>query len=95
MPGGNIRELRNTVERAILLGKPASVSWLEPNEACDTSEASPCGHGQGYPSHWRLKEVERAHIEKVVESHQGNKSAAARQLGVARKTLERKFRDWG
>jgi ActR/RegA family two-component response regulator len=31
---------------------------------------------------------------QVVDSHEGNKSAAARQLGVARKTLERKYKEW-
>ncbi|MDG3088151.1 sigma-54 dependent transcriptional regulator [Vibrio hannami] len=49
---------------------------------------------QGYPLEWTLKEVEKAHILQVVDLHDGNKSAAAKQLGVARKTLERKFKMW-
>ncbi|NMU47090.1 sigma-54-dependent Fis family transcriptional regulator, partial [Vibrio parahaemolyticus] len=40
------------------------------------------------------KEVEKAHIKQVVNLHEGNKSAAARDLGVARKTLERKYKEW-
>ncbi len=47
-----------------------------------------------YPTNWTLKDVEKSHIMQVVDSHDGNKSAAARQLGVARKTLERKYKDW-
>ncbi len=47
-----------------------------------------------YPTDWTLKDVEKAHIMQVVDSHEGNKSAAARQLGVARKTLERKYKEW-
>ena len=47
-----------------------------------------------YPDQWTLKEVEKKHIITVVDLHDGNKSAAARQLGVARKTLERKFKEW-
>ncbi len=47
-----------------------------------------------YPENMTLKEVEKAHILNVVELNNGNKSAAARQLGVARKTLERKFKEW-
>ena len=43
---------------------------------------------------WALAEVEKAHILQVVASFDGNKSAASRVLGVARKTLERKFKEW-
>ncbi|HGY1353789.1 TPA: helix-turn-helix domain-containing protein [Aeromonas salmonicida subsp. salmonicida] len=38
--------------------------------------------------------MEKAHILQVVERFEGNKSAASRVLGVARKTLERKFKEW-
>ncbi|WP_407330828.1 sigma-54-dependent transcriptional regulator [Enterovibrio sp. 27052020O] len=96
---GNIRELKNTVERAILLGKPDLRHWQGNSvPASDSVEHDVCltpeGSETGYPLCWPLKDVERAHIEKVVDVHEGNKSAAARQLGVARKTLERKFKDW-
>jgi DNA-binding NtrC family response regulator len=47
-----------------------------------------------YPNNWSLKEVERAHIEQLVHFYEGNKSAAARSLGVSRKTLDRKYREW-
>ena len=50
--------------------------------------------GEGYPNTWTLKEVEKAHIQQLVNLHEGNKSAAARDLGVARKTLERKYKEW-
>lgn len=50
--------------------------------------------GEGYPNDWTLKAVEKAHIQQVVSLHDGNKSAAARDLGVARKTLERKYKEW-
>ncbi|WP_273543641.1 helix-turn-helix domain-containing protein, partial [Aeromonas veronii] len=49
---------------------------------------------EGYPLAWPLAEVEKAHILQVVASHDGNKSAASRVLGVARKTLDRKFKEW-
>ncbi|MCG7588510.1 sigma-54 dependent transcriptional regulator [Photobacterium sp. OFAV2-7] len=133
---GNIRELRNMMERCLLLGKPPAEYWRElggdvviapatpveePPAASDTqagntnapetfssldSEAVPAGSQSScscaetngdsfcYPTDWTLKEVEKAHIMQVVDAHEGNKSAAARQLGVARKTLERKYKDW-
>ncbi|WP_305370721.1 sigma-54-dependent transcriptional regulator [Photobacterium leiognathi] len=113
---GNIRELRNMMERCILLGKSPAEYWQELNgdapalSAENTSNQTsvsgngddkrPCQcHEDGqdqycYPTDWTLKDVEKAHIMQVVDSHEGNKSAAARQLGVARKTLERKYKEW-
>ncbi|WP_305415880.1 sigma-54-dependent transcriptional regulator [Photobacterium leiognathi] len=113
---GNIRELRNMMERCILLSKSPAEYWQELNGDAPALSAEnisnqtrasengddkrPCQcHEDGqdqycYPTDWTLKDVEKAHIMQVVDSHEGNKSAAARQLGVARKTLERKYKEW-
>lgn len=104
---GNIRELKNLIERCILLGKPPAHYWRELNgESTPTHVSVTVSHGaelpnmtnqdcaEGYPNNWTLKEVEKAHIEQLVSHHDGNKSAAARELGVARKTLERKYKEW-
>ncbi|MGP8304980.1 sigma-54-dependent transcriptional regulator [Vibrio sp. YIC-376] len=106
---GNIRELKNLIERCILLGKPPAHYWREingehalPNTSATVSDAddltelkeSNSSTGEGYPNDWTLKDVEKAHIQQVVSLHDGNKSAAARDLGVARKTLERKYKEW-
>ncbi|AVF60052.1 sigma-54-dependent Fis family transcriptional regulator [Vibrio alginolyticus] len=106
---GNIRELKNLIERCILLGKPPAHYWRElngghslPNVSITVSHSAELPTfkegreftGEGYPNNWTLKEVEKAHIKQVVNLHEGNKSAAARDLGVARKTLERKYKEW-
>ncbi len=104
---GNIRELKNLVERCILLDKPPAHYWREVNgDPAPTSISLTVSHGaeipnlnnadaaEGYPNTWTLKEVEKSHIEQLVSFHDGNKSAAARDLGVARKTLERKYKEW-
>lgn len=104
---GNIRELKNLVERCILLDKPPAHYWREVNgDPAPTSISVTVSHGaeipnlnnvdaaEGYPNTWTLKEVEKSHIEQLVSFHDGNKSAAARDLGVARKTLERKYKEW-
>jgi ActR/RegA family two-component response regulator len=44
-----------------------------------------------YPIEWTLEQVKQAHIERVLAHHDGNRSATARQLGVSRKTLERRL----
>ena len=44
-----------------------------------------------YPEDWTLEQVKHHHMTRVLEANDGNKSAAARRLGVSRKTLERKL----
>ena len=84
---GNIRELRNMIERCILLGKPPAEYWKQQPKAEVLVES-------GYPLEWSLKDVEKHHVTQVVDAHNGNKSAAARDLGVSRKTLDRKYKEW-
>jgi DNA-binding NtrC family response regulator len=78
-----VRELRNFVERTVLMGAPP-----DEDAATTTGQASATA---GYPVGWTLEEVKQAHILRVLEHNQGNRSATARQLGVSRKTLERRL----
>jgi DNA-binding NtrC family response regulator len=82
---GNVRELRNYVERSLILGGFPP----EPSGAPAAAPALPAGELE-----LSLAEVERRHIECVTAACDGNKTEAARRLGVSRKTLERKFADW-
>lgn len=84
---GNVRELRNVVERAILLGHLPTDSFV-------SDAPGQSWQGPGFPLDFDLEKVERAHIEAVLASVGHNKSAAARILGVSRKTLERKQSLW-
>ncbi|MEH6651086.1 MAG: sigma-54 dependent transcriptional regulator [Motiliproteus sp.] len=85
---GNIRELKNLIERCLLLGRL-------PGEAILGDEDLPANAADsGYPEDWDLSQVEKDHILKVLEHASGNKTQAARQLGVARKTLDRKLQSW-
>lgn len=82
---GNVRELRNYVERSMILGCFPSV----PPGAPMAEPAPPPGELA-----LTLADIERRHIERVVDDCAGNKTEAARRLGVSRKTLERKFAEW-
>ena len=86
---GNVRELKNVIERCLLLNSRPS--------HCLSSSAFP-GEADGSDpegSSLRLEQVERRHILQVLAGEGGNKSAAARLLGISRKTLERKVNTWG
>jgi len=86
---GNVRELRNLIERCLLLN-------TTPDQCIGVSGAKINTPAQGVvdTSMLPLDEVEKRHILRVLELESGNKSAAARRLGVSRKTLERKVHAW-
>lgn len=88
---GNVRELKNVMERSLLLG-------LQPSEciagAVSVNAAELDGMQNAEFGNETLSEVEKRHILSILEQEGGNKSAAAKILGVSRKTLERKVRVW-
>ena len=83
---GNIRELKNLIERCILLGKLPADYFKEQSD----SEKNSCNNFSG----WSLEALEKHHILMTLDQHKGNKSSAARELGVSRKTLDRKLSSW-
>ncbi|MFZ5510799.1 MAG: sigma-54-dependent transcriptional regulator [Pseudomonadota bacterium] len=82
---GNVRELRNLVERSLILGY----------FPVDTLPEPPPAPEGGAKAAAALEEVERSHILGVLAECGGNKSEAARRLGISRKTIERKCAQWG
>ena len=85
---GNVRELKNVIERCLLLDQ-APDQCLKGLSA--TGEVPGLIDGSDV---LLLEEIEKRHILKVLDMEGGNKSAAARLLGVSRKTLERKVQAW-
>lgn len=84
---GNVRELRNVIERAIILSEndlvtPGSLP-REMVESCDGLES-----GGAFPT---LEQSERQLIVRVLNHVNGNRTAAAKMLGIGRKTLYRKL----
>ncbi len=88
---GNVRELENVVERALVLGVDNVIglddlpdTLLQPRRAGAPPAAGPLP----------IAEVERQHILKTMRLVGGNKAAAARLLGMDRKTLYRKLESY-
>lgn len=100
---GNVRELRNLLERTILLECDGPVLKLEHLQAADKRLSSgprpPLNLGNGEKDELigqrvSLEVVEREHIEKVLNSTDGNKNKAAQILGIDRTTLYNKLKKY-
>jgi len=91
---GNIRELEHVVERAVLLGKDATIGIddLPPDLAASGANATVLDAAMD--KQISLRDLEREYIIKVLNKTQGNKSDAARILGVDRTTLYRKLEEY-
>lgn len=87
---GNVRELENTVERAVVLLMGEYVSERELPPAVLESGDSDYPRRPDF-SAMTLEEIERVIVAEVVENVGGNKSEAARRLGITRKTLVAKM----
>lgn len=87
---GNVRELRNAIERALLLANDSIIR--EENLVLGAMRASmggPDAAPGGLPFPLTLAELEREAVRRAVETAGGNKSEAARILGITRKRLYR------
>ena len=91
---GNVRELRNVITRAVVLSHGPALT-LE--DVGGSSQASLGEEGDPPPEALTLDalraSLEREHVQKILHDTNGNKSQAARVLGVSRPTLNRIIRD--
>ncbi|MFN3505393.1 MAG: sigma-54-dependent transcriptional regulator [Caldimicrobium sp.] len=85
---GNIRELENILERAILLSKGDFIEIT-----LDTLTSKPQTKFQSFPQ-LNLKEWERELILKALEDSKGNKQEAAKKLGISLRTLYNKLKEF-
>lgn len=87
---GNIRELRNVIEHAILAARGESVLQRShlPSELSDI-------YGSDEYAPRTISEIERAHIHRTLRAHKLNRTHAARELGISRATLIKKIKEYG
>jgi two-component system response regulator HydG len=93
---GNVRELQNSMERAVALARFAEICVDDlPEKIRDYRFSHVVVAGNDPTELVPLEEVERRYILRVLEAVAGNKTAAARVLGLERKTLYRKLERYG
>ena len=85
---GNVRELENAIERAVVLQREEEIQI---EDLPLTPSASPPPTAAGELS---LEEMERRHIQQILDQMSGNVSKAARTLGIDRVTLYNKIRKY-
>ncbi|MCE9603087.1 MAG: sigma-54 dependent transcriptional regulator [Gemmatimonadetes bacterium] len=91
---GNVRELENALERAVILtpGSTIGVGSLPERVTERRSEPLMAERAAANPT---LETIERAYIQFVLQSEQGNKTRAAEVLGIDPSTLHRKLARYG
>jgi two-component system response regulator HydG len=92
---GNVRELRNAMERAVAMSPGPSLTVEDLPERIRDYRGMPMRTAADGDVQLSLDEVERRHILRVLEAHNGNKLAASQSLGIDRKTLYRKLTRYG
>jgi len=84
---GNVRELANAIERAMVVGSPPVVQARD--LPLTVSENGAAGGGDS------LADIERAHVQRILDRTDGNVTRAAEILGIDRVTLYNKIKKYG
>lgn len=94
---GNIRELENVVERAVILTSDEYVPFSELPESIRGATEDPLMEQarQGIRSGMTIREMERELIIKTLEDNEGNRTRTSRILGITRRTLQLKLKEYG
>ena len=92
---GNVRELRNVVEAAVVTapGEVLEAARLRLDGPSAKAEETP--GGWSVPTGLTLEEIEKKILEDALRKNGGNRSLTAEQLGLSRRTIQRKIQDYG
>jgi DNA-binding NtrC family response regulator len=93
---GNVRQLENVVERAVILSKDHRVAPADlPEEVARAGEAAAPDDGRIRPLKDALARPQREIIERALRAFHGSRQAAAAALGINRTTLYKKMKRYG
>ncbi|MDA3924506.1 MAG: sigma-54 dependent transcriptional regulator [Kiritimatiellae bacterium] len=92
---GNVRELRNTIEKMIVLGRGERLTVRDvPANIREASSGYALGSRATVLGGGSLADTEERKIMAVLNKNRGNKTRAALELGISRRTLHRKLREY-
>jgi DNA-binding NtrC family response regulator len=91
---GNVRELRNVMERMVVLARSEKLTVRDlPANIRELSGGKPLGGALA--GHLTIEAAEKQLIVQALKQHAGNRTLAAQQLGLSRRTLHRKLNEYG
>lgn len=91
---GNVRELENLIERAVILTREDMIGPADlPTTITKVEDVDTSSHDLGIGR--SLKDVEKEMILRTLEETGGNRTHAAKILGISRRTLQLKLKDYG
>jgi DNA-binding NtrC family response regulator len=92
---GNVRELRNTIEQMVVLGRGERLTLRDVPAAirggADLTKISVVRPG----TTMTVEEAERQLIVQALREMNGNRTRAAKKIGISRRTLHRKLKQYG
>lgn len=89
---GNVRELKHAVEVSVLLAKAPCLTALDLQLGVENSAGD--ARSDGLAPGMTLAEIERAALLNALRRHDGCRTVAAAELGVAVRTIQRKIKDY-
>jgi len=92
---GNIRELRNTVEAAVVTAPDGILRADRLRLGGAVPAAAAGGAGWSVPEGMTLEEIEKRILTEALRRNGGNRSATAEELGISRRTIQRKIQEYG
>ena len=99
---GNIRELENLIERSVLLCEGDSISLadlpgLVEDSSAELADIEAPAAEMGLKEYVRVytAKLERTRIQRVLEEEGGNVTHASKKLGISRKSLQLKMKEYG
>jgi DNA-binding NtrC family response regulator len=92
---GNVRELENLIERAYAMGAREQITLNDLPSLTRTPTVAPTAAAAGPDSIPTLADVERELILKALAVLKDDKEAAARALGISRRTIYRRLKEYG
>ena len=92
---GNIRELRNVVERAIILSKDARQITPEHLAFCGSLKRNPVGVQLSFEQEPSLEQIEQDYFHLLMKKHTGHRATVAGILGISERHVYRMLKKYG
>ncbi|HXI09498.1 MAG TPA: sigma 54-interacting transcriptional regulator, partial [Thermodesulfobacteriota bacterium] len=92
---GNIREMENAIERAVLLSQGTTLELESLIVSGDREETAPPDLSGGHVNTMTISEMEKGLICRTLDDVEGNRTKAAELLGISVRTLRNKLKEYG